>query len=106
MDIRCTSGGHRKRIGSASEADFDVCTQIADGARELVASGRRFAKPEWNGRRRAFRVGDADDAAPDLLNLPRRIAGLEQVAGGALQLIMLVERAHEGVSMMWVHEIA
>src|SRR5258708_17709776 len=105
MDIRCTSGGHRKRIGSASEADFDVCTQIADGARELVASGRRFAKPEWNGRRRAFRVGDADDAAPDLLHLPRRIAELEHVAGVALDREILVERADEGVAWIEDHAI-
>ena len=70
-------------------------TEIADRARQLVAPRRRLAEPEWNGRRRAFRIGHANGAAGHLQDLPGCISQLEDVPGVALDGEVLVQRADE-----------
>ena len=45
-------------------------SKIADRARKLIASGRRFSEPEWNVRRRSLRISDAHHAAAHLHYLP------------------------------------
>ena len=71
--------------------------QIADPARKLVAAGGRLAEPERDVGRRAFRVGDADDAGQHLADLPRRVAELEDVARHALDGEVLIHRPDERV---------
>ena len=65
-------GGGRGERGFAGQAiaAFDVGAKIADGTRQLVAARRRLAEPEGQRRRRAFRVGDTNDAGADLQHLP------------------------------------
>src|SRR5207248_2577536 len=75
----------------------DVAPQVANGTRQLVAPRGCLAEPEGDRRRRSLRVGDADGAAADLQDLPRGVAELEDVAGGALDGEILVERADHGV---------
>src|SRR5205085_8455953 len=72
-------------------------SQLAHGARQLVAARGRFAQPERNGRRRAVRVRHAHRSRADLQDLPRGVAELEDVAGVALDGEVFVERADEGV---------
>ena len=79
------------------EAAIQLSAQVADRTRQLVAAGRRLAEPERQRRGRAFRIGNADVAAGDLQDEPRRVAELKDVAGAALDREVLVERADERV---------
>ena len=52
-----------------------------------------------------LRVGDADRAARDLQDAPRRVAQLEDVAGRALDGEVLVQRADEGLVRLEDHPV-
>ena len=77
--------------------EHELLAQLAHRARELIAARGRLAEPERDRRRRALRVGHAHGAGGDLQDLPRRVAELEDVARGALDGEVLVERADERV---------
>ena len=52
----------------------DRSAKIADGARQLIASRRRFAKPEWNVRWNPLRVSHSNGTRRHLQDAPRRVA--------------------------------
>ncbi len=83
------------RIGA--QPPFDVLAQAGDGARERVRAARRFAEPEGNVGRLAFRVLDPDDPALDPLDAIGRVAELEHVARHALDGEILVDGPDDGV---------
>ncbi len=56
-------GAHPGAI--AQQQRGNLRSQPGDRLRQLIRASRRFAKPEWNGGRRAMRIGDADGAALD-----------------------------------------
>ena len=93
----CEPASGLRAVGGLCDRPFDVETQIADGSRELVASGWRLAEPERKIRRRAFGIRDADHAGAHLQHPPRRIPELKHVAAQALDRKILVQRADERV---------
>ena len=104
-DARFVDQPLQGRRAACLEQPIDVCPEIADGARELVAPRGRFAEPERNRRRRAFGVGHADDARPDLEHAPRAVAQLEDVAGGTLDREILVQRPDERLVRVEDHAV-
>ena len=61
-------------LAGRSKMCVDRGAKIAHGARQLIASRRRFAKPEWNVRWNPLRVSHADRPRRHLQHAPRRIA--------------------------------
>ena len=78
---------------AAREHLIDLAAQVAHLVGELLRARRRFAEPERDARRLALRILDDDLAHLDLANPPRRVAELEDIASGAIDREVFIDRA-------------
>ena len=69
--------------------------QRGDLRRQLACATGRLPEPEGQGRRLAFRIGDAHDSRLHAQDPPRGVAELEDVSAVGLDRPVFVDRAHE-----------
>ena len=75
------------------EPCVDAAAKIADGPGQFSGPGRRFTQPEWQVRRRPFRVGDAHRPGADPQHTPGGVSELKGRRRPAFDREVLVERA-------------
>ena len=89
----------------AVQAHFHVGPQPGHRARQLRAPSGRLSQPEGDGRRLPVGVRHPHGPRIDREDAPRRVAQLEDVAGGALDGEILVEGSDEGLLGIQHHPV-
>ena len=93
------------RAGTGVQHNGGLAAERGDFLGQLAGAARRLAQPERDGRGRAVRVLDPDDARLDPADPPRVRAEQEHVAGHRLDGPVLVDGADHGVVRLGQHPV-